>query len=282
VRVVTVANQKGGTGKSTLVALIAYGLAAKGYKVLLIDLDPQAHLSSFFVPVNELENVNDGVFELVHGRPFKIRNVMSLNGGRVDLIPSGLNYIMLTYRGVIPSWDPFAIDLALQSLVEEGHAYDFVVCDTAPELFPPTIWGLFAADYILIPTNYEELSLVGVKLLIRNVLPEVMSRSRRNTKVLGVVLTNVVHRITRESVNELGASIARYVRQLPIGRRFYKKPIFDTIVFRFWVLRDLVYRPRRWMIPLYRLIENYLSLKQTVNMLVEELLWRIEHFEPLV
>jgi len=52
---------------------LAYGLASKGRKVLLIDLDPQAHLSSMFLKVNEIEKVEDGVFQMAEGKQFRIR-----------------------------------------------------------------------------------------------------------------------------------------------------------------------------------------------------------------
>jgi len=284
VRVITITNQKGGTGKSTLTALLGYGLAMRGYNVLLIDLDPQAHLSSFFIPVDELENITDGVIEMAQGRPYRIREVLTTLKGRIDLIPSGINYIILAYRGLIPSWDSFAIDVQLRKLPEvAGKTYDYVICDTAPEVFPPTIWGLTAADYILIPTNYEELSMSGVKLLIKEVLPEIIPRSKRETKVVGIVLTNVVRRITPKTIATLDASFKRFLSKVSseVRKRFYKKPFFNTTVYRFWALRDLIYRPMRWTTPLYRIIENYPSLRRAVDMLTTELIMRVERFEPL-
>jgi len=70
--VITIMNQKGGTGKTTLTALLAYGLASRGKRVLMIDLDPQAHLSSMFLRVIEIERIDNGSFEMAEGRRFKI------------------------------------------------------------------------------------------------------------------------------------------------------------------------------------------------------------------
>jgi len=277
-KVITITNQKGGTGKSTLAALLSYGLAMRGYKVLLLDLDPQAHLSSFFIPVKELENIS-GFIEMALRLPVTPRKVLDLGSGRIDLIPSKLNYIVMVYTGAIPHNDPFAIDVALRKI----SGYDFVVCDTGPELYEPTVWGLMAADYILIPSNYEELSIAGVKLLIRDVLPYVIDRSKRETRVVGIVLTNIVRKVSRKSIDKLEASIAKFLYKMPaiVRKRFYKKPMFNTIIYRYGLLRDLVYTPRRWTMPIQKLVEQYPSLKHTVDLLVSELIDRVEKFEPL-
>ncbi|MEM4888730.1 MAG: ParA family protein, partial [Thermosphaera sp.] len=58
------ANQKGGTGKTTLTALLAYSLASRGCNVLMLDLDPQAHLSSLFLRVSEVKEDEDGTFDM--------------------------------------------------------------------------------------------------------------------------------------------------------------------------------------------------------------------------
>jgi len=159
---------------------LAYGLASKGRKVLLIDLDPQAHLSSMFLKVNEIEKVEDGVFQMAEGKQFRIRKVVLGEYISVGLIPSGLNYIIDTFKGSYPSMDPFALYKRLMMEPTINKNYDYVLCDTPPELFAPTVWGLYAADFIIVPSNLEELSLAGVKLLLRDVLPEVIFTSKKS------------------------------------------------------------------------------------------------------
>ncbi|MEM1696898.1 MAG: AAA family ATPase [Desulfurococcaceae archaeon] len=88
--------------------------------------------------------------------------------------------------------------------------YEFVLCDTPPELFPPTMWGLYAADYVVIPSNMEELSLAGLKLLLKEVLPEVMTTgARRDLRVLGVALVNVTKRYTQKTFDDLNTHITK-------------------------------------------------------------------------
>ncbi len=105
VKVISITNQKGGTGKTTLSAILAYGLNLLNKRVLLIDLDPQAHLSSFFVKVSELDKFQES-FHLARGDRFKIVKI----NNKLGLIPSRLSYIIAAYRGEMPSGDPFAID----------------------------------------------------------------------------------------------------------------------------------------------------------------------------
>lgn len=277
-KVITITNQKGGTGKTTLTALLGYALASRGYNVLLLDLDPQAHLSSFFIPIKMLQNITEGVIEMAQGGHFRIRDVNLHTKGEIGIVPSGLNYIVHVYRGMIPSWDPTAIDTRLRTEPAINKKYDFILCDTAPELFAPTIWGLYAADHILIPTNNEELSFEGVKLLMKDVLPDVIMKSKREPKVLGIVLVNAVRRITPKSINELNNSFKKYLHQLPstIADLFYEEPFFNTVVYRYQELRDLMYTPRRKKVPLDRIISNSNELQRNLDSLSNEVLERID------
>lgn len=282
-KVITITNQKGGTGKTTLTALLGYALASHGYNVLLLDLDPQAHLSSFFIKISDLENVTDGIIEMAQGGRFGIRPINIGTKGKFGIIPSGLNYIVSTYRGMIPSWDPHAISARILREPAISKTYNYVLCDTPPELFPPTIWGLYAADYILIPTNLEELSLAGVKLLVKEILPDVIVKSKKELRILGVVVINATRRISPNTLNEISERFKKFLYQLPssLRERFYKKPFFDTILYRYDELRDLMYRPRRWELPLSRVVGRNSELKQNLEALFKETMERVDSFEGL-
>lgn len=282
--VITIANQKGGTGKTTLTALLAYGLASKGHNVLVLDLDPQAHLSSLFIKIDEIENVNNGTFHMALGHKFNIRKVdLKSVKGQIGLVPSGLNYIINVYRGNIPAWDPFAIYRRITREPTITKNYDYVLCDTPPELFPPTIWGLYAADYLIIPSNMEELSLAGVKLILKEVLPDVMVGRRDQPKVLGITLINVIRRYKQETFNKLNDHIVKYLRKLPsvVYKNVYEKPLFNTVIHRNSELADLVYRPRRWELPLDRIIRNNSDLRREVEAFTDEVLNRVSNFKGI-
>ncbi|MGC8988283.1 ParA family protein [Infirmifilum sp.] len=283
--VITVTNQKGGTGKTTLTALLAYGLAERGYNVLMLDLDPQAHLSSFFLKINEIESINDGVIELAQNKEFHIRKLDLRTKGTIALVPSGLNYIMKVYRGELPFMDPYAAYKRISREPAITNNYDYVICDSPPELFTPTIWGLYAADFILIPTNLEELSLAGVKLLIKDVLPDIMYTSRRDLKILGVALINVTghHRSDSKVILRLKESLIKFLKTMPryVREKIHKDPLFNTIIYRYEGLKDLPYRPRRYEIPLKRVIESNTKLYENIRDFTKELLDRVHNFEGL-
>jgi len=282
---ITITNQKGGTGKTTLTALLAYGLLLKNRRVLLLDLDPQAHLSSTFLNIKEIEKVNDGIIQLAGGQHFKIRKIdLGVEGSRgsIGLIPSGLNYIIATFRGQIPSWHTFAVYTRIATEPAINKNYDYIICDTPPELFPPTIWGLYAADYIIIPSNLEELSIAGVKLLLKEVIPEVIYTTKKDLRVLGIALINVTRKYRQETLNKLEKKIIDYIkRELPriVYERIYSKPLFNTVIHRYSELSDLVYTPRRWEIPLSRVISKIKQLESEIKSFVDEVEERISSFE---
>jgi chromosome partitioning protein len=284
-KVITIANQKGGTGKTTLTALLTYGLALRKHNVLMVDLDPQSHLSSFFLKINEIEYVEDGVLELVSvERPkFRIRsvNLGIEKAGKVGLIPSGINYMIRVYSGEVPAWRPLALYSRIISEPAINKYYEYVVCDTPPELFPPTMWGLYAADYLIIPTNLEELSLAGIRLLLKHVIPDVIMNGNNRLKVLGVTVINVTRHVKPESIEEYEDSLRRFIKTLPasIYNRIYKRPFFTTVIYRYDELKDLSYRPRRWEIPLSRIVNKEEELKKIIEDFVKEVEERIENFE---
>ncbi|MEZ0346103.1 MAG: ParA family protein [Infirmifilum sp.] len=284
-RVIAITNQKGGTGKTTLTALLAYGLVKRGFRVLMVDLDPQAHLSSFFIKANELEHIDNGVLEATSGQRFQIRKVNIDTGrGILGLIPSGLNYIIKVYRGQIAAWDPFALYARLSTEVAINRGYDYVLCDTPPELFIPTLWGLYAADHIIIPSNLEELSLLGVKLLLREVIPDIVIRKKEPPKTLGVVLINVTKKVSESTINKLRESLRRFIEEkMPASVRshIYENPFFDTVIHRYDDLRDLPYRPRRHEIPLGRVLRKNKDLEREVESFVNEVLNRINSFRGI-
>lgn len=288
VTVITVANQKGGTGKTTLSALLAYALGELDKRVLLIDLDPQSHLSTFFIKVSDLENV-EGSLHMALGQHFEIKPITD----ELDIVPSRLDYMIRAYRGEMPLTRPHAIDERLRGLRSPTRlrrepaitrTYDYVVIDTPPELYSPTIWGLYAADYIVIPSNLEELSLMGVRLLIKDILPDVFQYSKRECKVLGIALTNVIRRYKPETMDKINDAIKKFIqRDIPmtLRDRFYARPLFKAVIHRYNELKDIVYRPKRWEIPLFRIIRMNRELYNEVVEFGKEVIDRETYFQPL-
>jgi chromosome partitioning protein len=276
-RIVVIANLKGGAGKSTVTALLGYGLATRGKKVLLIDLDPQSHLSSFFIPVELLDNLGGGSLDLVrYGiSEASVHEVRFTNGVRLFIIPSKPSYSIDLMSGQAPLMDPLMLYRRLEEGIEELQDYDYIIMDTAPEPFAPTMWGLYASDFIIIPTSLEELSLYGAKLLVRNVLPSVFKYRMGMVKgppwLLGIVLNNITRRYKEETIAKTESELYRFIRNTPhIARFTYPSLFFRARIYSDYQLSRLPHTPRRQRMPIDAVVEGNAELKDAVINLAGE------------
>lgn len=285
-RVITITSMKGGTGKTTVTALLGYGLASLGRKVLLMDLDPQSHLSSFFVPVDKLLEVDDGAFELIsHGvNSINIRQITFSDGKSLFILPAGLNHILkVMVRGEMPVHDTFAL---YRQILWGRHVFDnfdYLIIDTAPEAFVVTQWALYATDYVLIPMNLEELSIIGAQVVMRDVLPNIFAVTNRRQYLLGIVLNRITRKYKEETIRAVGKVLDRFVRTLPavMITRTYPQVLFQTRIYTNRYLTRLSYMPRRWEIPLDRVIRKSPTLRATVQSLAKEVEERISVLEKV-
>lgn len=285
--VITVANMKGGAGKSTVVALLSYGLAEKGKKVLVIDLDPQSHLSSFFIPAEQLEEVSGGSLDLVRygfeGGRVRIREVSFSDGAKIHLVPSGLNYAEELMVGLAPLSDSLMLWRQFERYWGVLKIYDYVLIDTAPEPFLPTQWGLYAADYILAPTSLEELSLLGIKMLVNRVLPsviEVREKMHKAPWLLGVVLNNISRRYKDDTISKVERALGRFIKSVPsVSKHTYSRLFFETKIHSNYYLSRLPHTPSKLRLPLDSVIKWYKDLNDSVTSLAGEVESRIKAIE---
>jgi len=286
--IITVANMKGGAGKSTVVALLSYGLAEKGKKVLVIDLDPQSHLSSFFIPAEQLEKVEGGSLDLVRygfeeGR-VRIREVSFSDGAKIHLVPSGLNYAEDLMVGYAPLSDSLMLWRQFERHWSVLKMYDYVLIDTAPEPFLPTQWGLYAADYILAPTSLEELSLLGIKMLVNKVLPSVIEIREKMHKgapwLLGVVLNNISRRYKDDTISKVEHALSRFIKSVPsVSKHTYSRLFFEARIHSNYYLSRLPHTPSKLRLPLDSVIRWYKDLEDSVMSLAGEVESRIKTIE---
>ena len=193
--IISVANQKGGCGKTTTVANLGSVLAEK-HKVLLIDMDPQGNLTTYF-----------GIDKL--SLKSTIYDVM-INGGladaivrkdNLDIVPSTIDLAgaEVELNGKIGR--EYILDNELKKISKK---YDFVLIDTPPSLGIFTLNSLVASDYMLIPVQAEFFALEGLTQLMR-VIKLVNSRLSRDVKLLGMLLTmfNSRTKSSNEVLNDL-------------------------------------------------------------------------------
>ena len=182
-RVIAVANQKGGVGKTTTVINLSACLAEKGKKVLVIDMDPQGNTSSGLgVDKNNVENT---VYELLLGE-------CELNGCIIENVYDGLSIVPANVN--LAGAEIELIGIPDQHYILKKHIevvrgkYDFIIVDCPPSLNTLTVNAMSAADSVLVPTQCEYYALEGLSQLIHTIE---LVRARMNEKLYieGVVFT---------------------------------------------------------------------------------------------
>ncbi len=182
-RIIAIANQKGGVGKTTTAVNVGAGLAELGFRVLVVDLDPQGNATTG-LGVNH-RNVQGSVYDVImHDasvedcvEPTSVRNLfvlpatIDLAGAEIELVPA------------------MSRELKLKRALEEVRDdYDYVLIDCPPSLGLLTVNGLAAADDVLVPIQCEYYALEGLGQLLRNV--SLVSKNLNPTlEVRGIALT---------------------------------------------------------------------------------------------
>ena len=181
-RVIAVANQKGGVGKSTTAINLSACLAEKGKKVLAIDIDPQGNTTSGLgVDKNNVENT---LYELLLGEAEAKDTIVKDVVENVDLIPSNVNLsgAEIELIGVDEK------EYIMKKIIDKvRRKYDYIIMDCPPSLNMLTINALTAANSVLVPIQCEYYALEGLSQLIHTIE---LVKERLNKKLVmeGVVI----------------------------------------------------------------------------------------------
>lgn len=182
-RIIAIANQKGGVGKTTTTINLSACLAEAGQKVLVIDIDPQGNTTSGFGI--EKENIENTVYELILGETTleecMIRDVVD----NLDIIPSNVNLAGAEI-------DLIGIDnreyILRDKIAEVKEQYDFVIIDCPPSLTMLTVNAMTTADTVLVPIQCEFYALEGLSQLMHTI-SLVQQRLNPDLEIEGVVFT---------------------------------------------------------------------------------------------
>lgn len=215
-KTIAFANQKGGVGKTTSVINCSAALAEKGKNVLMVDMDPQAHLTAGSgVSPYKLEVT---IYDVMKGEADPRETVINLSDakGRLDLLPSSISLAAADADFVAEPGREYLLREALQVL---RQAYDYIIIDCPPSLGILTVNAFTAADSIIIPLQTEYFALHGSRQLMQ-IIQKVQSRLNPDLVMAGVLITML------DSRNNIHAEIVEVIKNK------FDNQVFNTAIRR--------------------------------------------------
>ncbi len=188
-RIIALANQKGGVGKTTTAINLSAALAGNGQRVLLVDADPQANASSGLgVDIRELQA---SVYECLVGSINPKEAIVETDVKNLHLIPSHIDLVGAEIEMLnLPDREQL-LKRVLQKVKSE---YDYILIDCSPSLGLITVNALTASDSVIIPVQCEFFALEGIAKLL-NTIKIIKSQLNPNLNIMGFVLTMYDNRL---------------------------------------------------------------------------------------
>ncbi|BDW93268.1 ParA family protein [Allomuricauda sp. XS_ASV26] len=213
-KIIAIANQKGGVGKTTTTVNLAASLGVLEKKVLLIDADPQANATSGLGV--DVDSVEKGTYQLLEHTMSVEEVTIPTDSPNVDLVPAHIDLVAIEIELVDKDNREYMLKEALKNL---GDKYDFVLIDCAPSLGLLTLNALTAADSVMIPIQCEYFALEGLGKLL-NTVKSVQKIHNNDLDIEGMLLTMYDSRL------RLSNQVVEEVK------KHFADMVFDTIIQR--------------------------------------------------
>ena len=213
-KIIAIANQKGGVGKTTTSVNLAASLGVLEKKVLLIDADPQANATSGLGI--DVEEVEKGTYQILEHTIAAADAIMETSSPNLHLIPAHIDLVAIEIELVDQDKRESMLKNAIEGLKEQ---YDYILIDCAPSLGLLTLNALTAADSVIIPIQCEYFALEGLGKLL-NTIKSVQKIHNNNLDIEGLLLTMYDSRLrlSNQVVDEV--------------KKHFDEMVFKTIIMR--------------------------------------------------
>lgn len=221
--IITITNNRGGSGKSTTAQTLARGLVLAKKRVLLIDLDPQLNTTDTI----DLKDATNDIYKVLTNQ-CTIQDAIYTSKFNYDFIKGSKGLASIDYI--------IASDINLQfkkhkllkeQLYKIKNNYDFIIIDTSPSVSTLTTNAIYSSDYVIIPMLADIYSIQGLSTITEQIKAIKEQTDNKNIKILGLLLTHYkaqtnINQGIRESINNIANML---------GTKVYNSTIRDSVIF---------------------------------------------------